>query len=416
MKILTLRRLAFAIILLLGTTTFTSYTSIVVQAQQPSGAQEAAQPSPTRPQAGGAQALLDQGQELIRTRQFDEAVEVLRRAVQTQPGSTLAHIQLGMALLYLGRAQEALGEMNQAQQLSPNDPHVYVGMGNANGALRRYPEAIEAYRQAILLNPDYFAAYIDLGIIYGTTNRFSESGEAFKQALRIEPQNADAHNGMAIALYRTGHPEEGIAELKKAIQLRPNFVNAYLNLARWYNDLGRYKEAAEAFTPVTRIVPRFPTTYFERSVDYMYLGRGEDAANDARTFLEINDWHRDRAPYMVIFAVLGYRQAGRDSDAKRILDLAAKRCNTSAWPYPVIRYLNREMTAESLLSGANNRDQMTEAQAYVGMDLLISGRHEEALEHLRWVSENGNRTFIEYTLARMELISQGYGMPGPSSP
>ncbi|MDX6711558.1 MAG: hypothetical protein QOH96_2574 [Blastocatellia bacterium] len=410
MKTLTVRILALVVLLMLGGLIFTINT--YVMAQQPSGAKPTG--PPPEPQAGSAQALLDQGQQLLRTRQFDEAVEVLKRAVQMQPGSAVARVQLGLALLYLGRAQESLEEMKQAVQFNPNDPHVYVGLGNANGALRRYPEAVEAYKQAIRLNPDYFAAYNDLGIVYGTMNRFSESSAAYTQALRIEPQNADAHNGMAIALYRSGHREEGIAELKKAIQIRPNFVNAYLNLARWYNDLGQYKEAAEAFTPVTKIVPRFPTTYFERSVDYMYLGRGEDAANDARTFLEINDWHRDRAPYMVIFAVLGYRQSSREVDAKRFLDLAAKRCNTAAWPYPVIRYLNREITSEDLQSMAINRDQMTEARGYIGMDLMISGHTDKAMEHLRWVSENGNRSFVEYILARQELMRQGVSLPATS--
>jgi hypothetical protein len=58
----------------------------------------------------------------------------------------------------------------------------------------------------------------------------------------------------------------------------------------------------------------------------------------------------------------------------------------------------------------------TEAQAYIGMDLVVSGHQEEALPHLRWVSENGNRTFIEYILARMELGRQGYRLPAASNP
>jgi len=45
----------------------------------------------------------------------------------------------------------------------------------------------------------------------------------------------------------------------------------------------------------------------------------------------------------------------------------------------------REMTPEDLQSVAINRDQMTEARAYIGMDLLISGHTDKAMEHLRWV-------------------------------
>lgn len=361
-----------------------------------------------RPKAGGdAQNLVNQAQELMRARQFDRAAEILRAAVRLQPNLTAAHVQLGSALLGLGETMEALASMQHAVGLNAADPAAHLGLGNAYQALRRFPESIDAYKQAIRLNPNYFGAYNNLGTVYGITNQFPESGDAFKQALRLDPSSADAHNGMAIALYRTARREEGIAELKEAIRLRPNFVNAYLNLARWYNDLGRYEESIEAFTPVTKIVPRFPTTYFERGVNYMYLGRGAEAANDARTFLEINDWHRERAPYMVIFAVIGYRQAERDADAQQFLDLAAKRCNTQEWPYPIISYLNRETTADELFVLAGDRNRMTEARAYVGLDLLGAGRRDEALAHLRWVSENGNKTFVEYTMARMELKRQG---------
>ncbi len=64
---------------------------------------------------------------------------------------------------------------------------------------------------------------------------------------------------------------------------------------------------------------------------------------------------------------------------------------------------------------ACNRDSLTEAHAYTGMEQLISGHRDKALEHLRWVNENGNRTFIEYTLSRMELKRQGVNVPTSSN-
>ena len=50
-----------------------------------------------------------------------------------------------------------------------------------------------------------------------------------------------------------------------------------------------------------------------------------------------------------------------------------------------------------------NNDQMTEARAYLGMDLTLSGKKEEALGHLTWVKEYGDRTLLEYAMAVTEL-------------
>ena len=50
-----------------------------------------------------------------------------------------------------------------------------------------------------------------------------------------------------------------------------------------------------------------------------------------------------------------------------------------------------------------NNDQMTEARAYLGMDLALSGKKEEALGHLTWVKEYGDRTLLEYAMAVTEF-------------
>lgn len=357
-------------------------------------------------QSQDAQALVRQGKEYLRNKQYNEAMAALRRAIEIQPDLVAARVQLGQTLLAVGRTDQAMAEMKRAIELDPNDAHAYNGLGNVAGAMRRYAEAIDAYKQATSLDPNYFGAYANLGTVYGMTSRFLESAEAFQQAHRIDPNNADPLNGLGIAQFRLGQHEEGIQNVKRAVRLNPRFVNAYLNLARWYESLGRYEESADAFTEVTRIVPKFPAAYFERSVDYLFLGKGEAAASDARKFLELTDWHSDRAEYMVIVATLGYRQAGKANEAKEVLDLAAKRSNTQTWPYQLIAFLRGELTAEALLAQAtNNNDRMTEAHGYIGMDLLLKDQKEEALRHFTWVKKHGNKTFVEYKLASIQLNS-----------
>ena len=95
-----------------------------------------------------------------------------------------------------------------------------------------------------------------------------------------------------------GQREQGIQSVKQAVKVNPGFVDGHLNLARWYHGMGRYEEAAAAYTQVTKIIPKWPQTYFERTQDYLYLGKYEAAASDARTYLELTDWHSDRAQYM----------------------------------------------------------------------------------------------------------------------
>jgi len=349
------------------------------------------------------QDQINRAKELLKSRQYEKAADVLRQVIALQPDSAVAHSHLGFAVLRLGRAREALALAQRAIELDPEYSFSYLVLGDANQAMNRFDEAIEAVRQAIRINPDYFDAYGVLGSLYGETKRYEESLDAFNHALRLDSKNADVYNGLGIAYYRLGRHEEGIRAVNEAVKLNPNFANAYTNLGNWYNELGRYEEAVDAFTNVIRIAPRFPYAYFNRSLLNLYLGRGDLAGDDAKVFLSLGEWSRERAPYMAIVGTLGYMKAGRVDDASELLDLAHNRLNARAWPYPIVAYLRKEISKDALLSSATDNDKMTEARTYMGLALAVTGERREALKHLRWVKENGNKSFVEFPAALMEL-------------
>ncbi|HEX8396510.1 MAG TPA: hypothetical protein VF644_03745 [Pyrinomonadaceae bacterium] len=86
---------------------------------------------------------------------------------------------------------------------------------------------------------------------------------------------------------------------------------------------------------------------------------------------------------------------------------AAKNTDEKRWAAPAIQYLLGKMTADNLLKLATDNDKMTEARAYIGINLLLSGKTEAALPHLRWVVENGNKNFHEYRFAKSALERAG---------
>jgi tetratricopeptide (TPR) repeat protein len=349
------------------------------------------------------QDVINRAKELLKSRQYEKAADVLRQAIALQPDSAVAHSHLAVALLRVGRAKEALASAQRGIELDPDYAFSYLVLGEANQAMNRFDEAIEAVRHAIQINPEYFDAYGVLGSLYGQTKRYEESLDAFNHAVRLDSRNADVYNGLGIAYYRLGRYEEAIRAINEAVKLNPNFANAYINLGNWYNELGKYEEAVEAFTNVTRIAPRFAYAYFSRSLLNLYLGRGDLAGDDARVFLSLGEWSRERAPYMAIVGALGYLKAGQVDDASKLLDLAHKRLNASAWPYPIVAYLRKEISRDALLSLATDNDKMTEARTYMGLSLAATGERQEALKHLQWVKEHGNKSFVEFPAALTEL-------------
>jgi lipoprotein NlpI len=140
----------------------------------------------------------------------------------------------------------------------------------------------------------------------------------------------------------------------------------------------------------------------------MYVGgRGREAAADARKFLDLVGWRDQSSQFMALIAHLGYRQAGMDLEARAILEEAAKKSDTGAWPYPVIRFMKGELGAEELLQMTDDTGKKTEAHAYAGMDLLLKGKSDEARKNFEWVREYGNKRYLEYPLALAELARLG---------
>src|SRR5439155_10160449 len=113
-------------------------------------------------------------------------------------------------------------------------------------------------------------------------------------------------------------------------------------------------------------------------------------------------WREEYSQYMVLVAHFGYRMQNREQEARKILIDCASKCDTTAWPYPIIRYLRDELPVTALMNMTKDNDKMTEARGYIGMNLSLLGRFQEALQHFNWIKENGNRDFSEYILAISE--------------
>ena len=232
--------------------------------------------------------------------------------------------------------------------------------------------------------------------------RHRDAITAFDKAIRLNPRLAEAYHGRGMAHNETGQNERALKDYDAALALNPQYAEAYFNRANAYSDMGKYDRALQDYGETLRLSPNHSGALFNRSLVYMILGRSEAAA-DAHAYVKIKGWKDDQVPYMVIFGVFGDRRAQRESEARTFLDEATANCNPAVWPYPVIRYLRRDLSADDLLAAATDLDKKTEAQAYLGLDLALAGQREGAVPHLQWVKKNGRKNFSEYRFAVIEL-------------
>jgi lipoprotein NlpI len=233
--------------------------------------------------------------------------------------------------------------------------------------------------------------------------RHNDAADTFRQAILMKPEEFWPHMNLGRAYFALEQYKKSIEELREAIRIDPKFADAYVGLGLAYIKVANYEEAIEAFSQLIRLRPQEANAFRSRSFAHLYLAHGEAAAADAQKYLELSGGVNKSDLYMVLAAHFGYRQVKREGDAARVLEEASTKADPKRWPYPVVRYLRDEITAQELLTQATDGDKKTEAQAYIGMDLSLAGKPIEALIYLQWVQENGNKNFVEYSLALSEI-------------
>ena len=368
---------------------------------------------------------------------IDRAIDYITRQIDANPGDAAKYVWRANVWLELKEFDIAIADFNEAIRLDPRSAGVaYQGRGRAWRNKKNYDKAIADCNEAIRLDPGYALAYLTRGVVWSDKKDYDKAIADYNEAIRLDPGYARAYNGRGNAWSAKKDYDQAIADYNEAIRLDPGFAHAYNGRGNaWsakkdydqaiadyneairldpgyalaYNSRGNawsakkdYDQAIADYNEAIRLDPGYAHAYCNRGVAFLLTGSAK-VGDDARKVLELEGWRGEYSQYAVLWGYFGLRRAGNADAAKRLLDDAAARCDTTAWPYPVIRYLRGELDQTAELAAASDNDEMTVARFYLGLDLALKGRYEEAREHYRWVKEHGNPSFFQFTLALAEL-------------
>lgn len=127
---------------------------------------EAARDHLQRAEAGGigGRGLLERiGRVHLQARQWAEAEQAFRKALDADPDFALAHNGLGVALGGQGRHEEGIEHLLRSIGLLYYQPDAHYNLGLSLSAVGRYLQAAEAVRKALAIQPDMPKARAALG-------------------------------------------------------------------------------------------------------------------------------------------------------------------------------------------------------------------------------------------------------------
>ncbi len=185
---------------------------------------------------------LDIAIEYERLHQYQEAIEVLQKALIANKHNEAALYEMGRCYDALGATEASINTYLKFIDEQPYSSTAWYNLGNAYSKIENYNKAVWAYEYAILINEEFGPAHFNLGNAFLSLEKYHKAIEHFELCMKHDGDDA-------MALCYIGEAYEQLNELalakhyyKLSIDLEPMLSEAWLGLGIVEDLLGSTKE------------------------------------------------------------------------------------------------------------------------------------------------------------------------------
>ena len=136
---------------------------------------------------------------------MEGAEQVLRKALEVDPGLAKTHFFLGTALKSLGRYDESIEHLQKASRLYPRDRVVLDQLGRVLFLKRQFREAIAEFQKVLSIDPEDLQAHYNLMLCH---QGLGDSAKADAERLLYERFKADESAQAITGDYRRLNPHD----------------------------------------------------------------------------------------------------------------------------------------------------------------------------------------------------------------
>ncbi len=193
----------------------------------------------------GSRAFFRRGLLAVQAGALDQAIGLLRSAVEEDSDNLLAYRNLALAEAQAGRREEAAATLAGLAARDPADAWARVELGRLMAEDGRLDQALPHLREAVRLAPDYLAGRIQLGLALMRAGDAAAAIRQLEAATGIDPFSAEARNQYAAALAVSGRAEEGERLLRERLVAAPDDAGAARILSGILRQQGRTEDARQ---------------------------------------------------------------------------------------------------------------------------------------------------------------------------
>lgn len=195
-------------------------------------------------------------------REYGQAEEEFRVALEIDPGYVNARVNLGLTLLYQERYDEARDQYMRCLELQPNACDCRMGLGVLSLNKKDWADARAHFEKLIQICPDDPHGFYNLGYSQLQLSRCQDAYNSFVSALAIKPDYLEARKNLTAAMDCLGKQDSAIDRLLKKIRDNPGDPELHYKLGTIWEDKKQYDAARSEYFNVLRLKPDYKIVYY----------------------------------------------------------------------------------------------------------------------------------------------------------
>ena len=197
------------------------------------------------PKGDDYDASVKEADDARRVGNFDVAIPLYGRALQTNPKGTQAKLGLGQSYLSIGASSEAAAQFRDV--LANRENNAVARRGLAAALINMGQPTLAEEQIGLVLQSDSsdYRALNVLGVALDMQGRHAEAQANYRRAIQLAPDYLPTRSNFGLSLAITGPPQEAIAQLAPIATSRGADARVRQNLAFAYAMAGDFESSLQ---------------------------------------------------------------------------------------------------------------------------------------------------------------------------
>jgi len=326
-------------------------------------------------------------------KEWDQAIRVLKRAVELAPNSVRAHYNLAATLDRASPGQRlGIPEYRKALKIDPTDVGSLVNLASDVGD-RDSAAARRMLEKALKTDPKNARAHFNLALLLKNSQDRQGSIKAMQKAIDLEPDSVEFRRQFVSLLLSEGRSDEAIVQCQQMLKRDETDWNSHSTLGRILIRQGEQEEGEKELQKAERIrqlqkVQEAVETSVKQGTSAMNQGKFEEAITKFGAALELDKGSMQAWMYLgVALAAAGHLDQGIERLNQAIkMDPSSPRAHHNLGT--VLLQAGRIDLAQREFEKALELDPyFPEAHNNLGLIFSRNNQESKAIDHFRVATE-----------------------------